>query len=374
MTAPRHRLDDSWRLASIVENSHDAIVGKTLDGIVTDWNPAAAALFGYAAAEIVGRPVAVLFPPELLAEEAVILARLRRGERIDHYETVRRRKDGQDIWVSLSVSPIRDPAGAVVGASKIARDISEQRAVRARLDELQAELLHVSRLNDMAQMAQALAHELNQPLSAASNYLMGTRKLIEKGETARAVQGCEQAAAQVARAGDVIRSLRDFVRKDHHRREALDLMQVVEESCSLALIGAQAAGVRARFEAGEGPMIAVFDKVQIQQVVVNLVRNAVEAMGGQERRDLSVRAAPAGEGVYEVTIADTGPGLSEAVRARLFQPFTTTKPAGMGVGLSLCRNIIEDHGGRIRADNGVDGGAVFRFTLPAKVADQVVAD
>jgi two-component system sensor kinase FixL len=365
MTLGAQFLDDSWRLASIVENSRDAIIGKTLDGVVTDWNRAAVEMFGYAAEEIIGRPISVLFPPQLAAEEAAILARVRQGEPIEHYETVRRRKDGQDIWVSLSVSPIRDPSGKVVGASKIVRDITEQRTVKARLDELKAELLHVSRLSDMGQMASALAHELNQPLSAASNYLQGTRRLLEKGDSERAQQGCDQAARQIARAGSVIQTLRDFVKKEHRRREALDLAEVVEESCRLALIGPQADGVMTFFEPSAPPLTVVIDKVQIQQVVVNLVRNAVEAMAGQDRRELIVRTGRAAADRLEVAIADTGTGLSDGLKATLFQPFTSTKASGMGVGLSLCRTIIEDHGGRIWADDGPSGGAVFRFALPS---------
>ena len=156
-------------LASIVESSDDAIIGKTLDGIITSWNKAAERMFGYEAAEICGKAVTLLIPPDRVSEEQEILGRLRRGERIDHFETERVRKDGRTIAVSLTVSPICDRGGRIVGASKIARDISEQRAAQKQLLELQSELLHAARLGTMGQMAAAITHELNQPLSAINS-------------------------------------------------------------------------------------------------------------------------------------------------------------------------------------------------------------
>ena len=165
-------------LASIVESSDDAIVGKTLDGIITSWNKAAERMFGYEAAEICGKAVTLLIPPDRVLEEEEILGRLRRGERIDHFETERVRKDGRTIAVSLTVSPIRDRAGCIVGASKIARDITEQRAAQKQLLELQSELLHAARLGTMGQMAAAITHELSQPLSAINSYLGGIARLL----------------------------------------------------------------------------------------------------------------------------------------------------------------------------------------------------
>ena len=356
---------DHWRLASIVENSEDAIIAKTLDGVVTSWNRAAEAMFGYAAEDMVGQPIARLFPQHLLDEEAAILEQVRRGEPISHYETVRLRKDGTEIHVSLSVSPIRDASGRVIGASKIVRDLSERKRIEERYDELQSELFHVSRLNDMGQMASAFAHELNQPLTAISSYLSGVKKLIERGETAQAAEGCERAAKQVARAGEVIRSLRDFVRKGKRVRQVENLAAVVEESGRLALVGARSDGVKVSFSLAADAPEALMDKVQVQQVVVNLVRNAIEAMAESARRELTVSTRVVDGESVEVAVADSGPGLAEEIRARLFQPFATTKEAGMGVGLSLCRTIIEDHGGQIWAEDAPGGGTVFRFTLPS---------
>ena len=364
ITSERRAEADRARLAAIVEGSHDAIISKTLDGRVTSWNGGAAEVFGYAPEEMIGRPIALLFPPPLLAEEADILARLRRGERIDTYETTRLRKDGAVIPVSLSVSPIRDASGRVVGASKIARDISEQRRVQSRLDEVKAELFHVSRMNDVGQMALAFAHELNQPLAAASNYVSGVRRLIAAGDSEKALAGCALAARQLARTGAVVARLREFVKRSDGHRHPEDLSSVIEDGCALAMAGNIAEGAAARMRFAAEAATAVIDRVQIQQVVVNLVRNAVQAMAHSPRRELTVHTRRAPAGFVEVAVADTGPGVSTEARARLFQPFNTTKAAGLGVGLSLCRAIIEAHGGEIWADDNPGGGAVFRFTLP----------
>ncbi|HEY3800893.1 MAG TPA: PAS domain S-box protein [Caulobacteraceae bacterium] len=352
-------------LANIVESSQDAVIGKTLDGTVTSWNRAAEEMFGYGSDEIIGRSILVLFPPELAAEEGVILSQIRAGERIEHHETVRVRKDGGRIDVSLTVSPVRDAAGAVIGVSKIVRDVTEHNAMRRRMAEMQSELLHLSRLNDMGQLATAFAHELNQPLSAISAYIGGVRRLIESGDMARALEGCDRAGAQVVRAGEVIRRLRDFVRKGDGRRRDEDLRQIVDEAITLALLDAHSDGVEIVSAVAGNAASAFIDKVQVQQVLVNLLRNAAEAMAGTARKRLTISTRRLPGDKVEIAVADTGAGLSEEVVARLFQPFVTTKATGMGVGLSLCRSIVESMGGEISAENGSDGGAVFRFTVPA---------
>jgi two-component system, LuxR family, sensor kinase FixL len=352
-------------LASIVESSQDAVIGKTLDGVITSWNRAAEDIFGFAAAEMIGQPVLILFPPELADEETTILAQVRRGERIESYETQRLHKDGRRLDVSLTVSPVHGRSGTVIGASKIVRDITEQKALRSRLAEVQSELLHISRLNDMGQLATAFAHELNQPLSAISAYIGGTRRLIESGDIPRALEGCDRAVAQVARAGEVIRRLRDFVRKGDARHEAEDLGQAIDEALSLVLIGARRQGLNTVVEIADDARIAHIDKVQIQQVLVNLFRNAAEAMADTKTKNLVVTTRRLSPERIEIEVADSGSGFTESVVATLFQPFTTTKPAGMGVGLSLCRSIVESQGGEISALNGASGGAVFRFTVAA---------
>ena len=247
------------------------------------------------------------------------------------------------------------------------RDLSERQDTQARLQELQSELVHVSRLTAMGEMASGLAHELNQPLSAIANYLRGSVRLLDKGDpadTPRLRDALDKAAGQALRAGDVIRRLRDFVGRGEVERRVEALSQMVQEASALALVGAKELGVRVTM--GFDPKVdrVLADRVQVQQVVINLIRNAMDAMPVVERRELRVTTRDQGDGFTAVLVSDTGPGISEEVRERLFQPFTTTKKEGMGVGLSICRTIIEAHGGTIWADSNADGGATFAFTLP----------
>jgi two-component system sensor kinase FixL len=230
---------------------------------------------------------------------------------------------------------------------------------------MQSELIHVSRLTSMGEMASALAHELNQPLSAIASYMKGSVRLMdsEAPDLERVRDALAAAGEQALRAGEIIRRLRAFVGKGEAAMRIEALPKLLEEAGALAMMGARDSGVRLTFkiEPGIGPVLA--DKVQVQQVVLNLMRNAVEAMNESPVRELSVATRSVEGGWVEVEIADTGPGLAPEVLERLFQPFVTTKEAGMGVGLSICRTIIEAHGGEISARNRPEGGAAFRFTL-----------
>jgi two-component system sensor kinase FixL len=484
-------------LAAIVESSDDAIVSKTLDGIVTSWNKAAERIFGYSTAEMMGRPIALLAAPHTLDEMPRILDMIRRGRRIDHYETVRRRKDGEIIQVALSISPIRDASGRIIGASKIARDISDSKRTAAaltestallrsildtvpdamvviddrgivrsfsaaaermfgyaagevlghnvsmlmptpyrqshdgylarylatgeqhiigrgrivtglrkdggalplelavgevhadghrlftgflrdlserqqtldRLQELQAQLSHVSRLTEMGQMASALAHEINQPLTAATNYFEAGRRLLARGDAgagARASAVFDNAAAQVVRASQIVRRLRDFLTKGEGQRSSQPVARLIEEASALALIGVRDSDVKIRLQVAPSLPEVWVDRIGLQQVLVNLIRNAVEAMEGCERRELTLEAGQEADGTVVIAIADTGPGIAPAITERLFQPFVTTKPHGMGVGLSICRSIVAAHGGEISVASNAAGGATFRLKIPTK--------
>jgi two-component system sensor kinase FixL len=359
-------------LAAIVASSDDGIISKTMDGVVTGWNPGAERIFGYRSEEIVGGPVAVLAMPGREDEMPAILDRLRRGDRIDHYETTRRHKDGRELQVSLTVLPIYDEDGHVIGASKVVRDITEVRlgadalrAAQVRLQEQQNELLHVARLSELGQMAATLAHEVNQPLAAISNYLRaGLRLLAQDGPAARSKldEAIGKAADQAARAGEIIRRLRSLAKRSESdpRPESID--RIVDEAIALAAIDARQRGVQLRIDPAAADELVLADRVQIQQVLLNLTRNALEAMEGEPRRELLVTTA-ARDGVVEVSVRDTGPGLAPDVVERLFQPFVTTKDSGMGIGLSICRKIIDAHGGRLWAAGNPGGGTIFTFTL-----------
>jgi len=489
------------RLAAIVSSSDDAIVGKTIDGIVTDWNRGAQMIFGYSAEEMIGKPLAILLPPGLEDEESRILARIRRGERIDHFETVRQRKDGMVIDVSVTISPVYDEEGVLIGASKVARDITsarraqqqllereahlqsvldtvpdamividtrgtmqsfsttaeklfgysarevvgrnvsllmpepyssqhdsflarylatgekriigigrvvvgrckdgstfpmelavgemrsgdrrfftgfvrdltERQQTKQRLQDLQAELIFMSRFTALGEMASTLAHELNQPLTAVASYLNGARRLLDggKAESLPMVRGAiDSAAEQALRAGQIIKRLREFVSRGESDRRSEDLQKLIEEASALALVGVKETGAHVAFSFDALARMVMVDKVQIQQVILNLMRNALEAMQEVERRELTVATGLNDAGVVEISVTDTGPGIAPEIAAKLFQPFMTTKAHGMGVGLSISRTIIEAHGGKLWAEPNPEGGTIFRMTLRLVTAEE----
>ncbi|HEU0154883.1 MAG TPA: ATP-binding protein, partial [Stellaceae bacterium] len=269
------------------------------------------------------------------------------------------------------VVPLQLSIGEVVDGGRrlfagFIHDLTQRQQTLKRIRDLQAELSHVSRLTEMGQMVSALAHEVNQPLTAATNYLEAARRMLARGDAAaggRTAGILNSVTAQLVRATQIIRRLREFVRKGQGERRPEPIGRLVEEAIALALVGAP--DIRAKIDlriASQLPELPV-DGVQIEQVVVNLVRNAIEAMDGGARRELAVTAAPADGGI-EISIADTGPGIAPDIAERLFQPFVTTKPQGMGVGLSICRSIVEAHGGTLTAEPNPGGGTIFRFTLP----------
>jgi two-component system sensor kinase FixL len=245
------------------------------------------------------------------------------------------------------------------------RDLTERQQTEARLQELQAELVHISRLTAMGEMAQALAHELNQPLAAIANYMKGSRRLLDSHNdepSGKVKLALDKAAEQAMRAGQIIRRLRDFVARGESERRVESLSKLVEEASALALVGAKEQGIHVRFQFDPSADLVLADKVQIQQVVLNLVRNAIEAMQDVDRRELTVTTARQ-EDMAVITVMDTGSGIADEVASRLFEPFVTSKAQGMGVGLSISRTIVEAHGGRISTEPNIGRGTTFRFTL-----------
>jgi two-component system sensor kinase FixL len=373
VTEVNNDITEAWRgrealqyLASIVESSEDAIVGKTLDGLVTAWNAAAEGMFGYSAEEMIGLPITRLVPPDRLNEEVMILERLRRGERLRHFETVRIRKDGSELAVALTISPIRSASGAVIGASKIMRDLTSARESQSRIEALQTELAHVARLTTMGQMASAIAHELNQPLTAVSNYAGALGRVLggANADPERARDILERIRQQTLRAGEVIRRLREHVAKRTTTRQLEDVNLMVREAVELGLVGTRHRGVRTIMQLEPGLPPVMFDRIQIGQVIVNLVRNAIEAMEASEVRELTVTTGAA-SGKVEIAVADTGPGIAPEIAARLFQPFVTSKAVGLGLGLSICRELVEAHDGQLTPLPRTAGGTTFTISLPA---------
>jgi two-component system, LuxR family, sensor kinase FixL len=355
------------RLAAIVESSDDAIISKDLNGIVTSWNHSAERLFGYAASEIVGMPIATIIPADRQDKEPAIMDRIGRGERIQHFETVWLCKDGSLVDVSLTMSPMKNAEGGIVGVSKIAHNITERKATERRINELQGELLHATRLVSTGQLGAALAHELNQPLTAILNYAgvlreLGARDRSGEGEMLRDV--VKRITEQTERAGEIIRRLRDFVAKRDPDRQIQDLNDTVRESLALGLVDSAHSGLHVHGEFATDLPPVPFDRIQIQQVMINLLRNAVEAMQDSVLRELHVSTFRDGDAFVRVSVADTGSGMAPEVSAVLFQPFVTTKAQGLGIGLSICRTIIESHGGRLWMEANDGGGTQLHFRLP----------
>jgi signal transduction histidine kinase len=252
---------------------------------------------------------------------------------------------------------------------RLARSLDSERQERERrLREMRSELIHVSRLNELGQMVSALAHEVNQPLTAVSNYLRATQRLVEAGDSARAQTALAKATGEVTRASEIIRRLRDFLRKSESEKRAEDVRAMIEEIVALAVVGAERPNVRVELRLHPQASTALIDKIQIQQVLLNLIRNAIEAMAGRPRQALVIATLPSDNAMVELSVADNGPGLPAEVRAKLFQPFVTTKSAGMGVGLSICHSIVEEHGGRMWVEDNSEAGTVFRFTVPQPAA------
>jgi two-component system sensor kinase FixL len=482
------------RLAAIVASSDDAIIGKNLDGTVTDWNRGAEDIFGYAAAEILGKSIEILLPENRRGETKRILELIRQGERVEHFETQRKCKDGTVIDVSVTVSPVWDAAGQLVGASKVARDISgaklaekalaereahlrsvldtvpdamividvkgimqsfsttaerlfgygaaeavgqnvkilmptpyreshdgyldhymttgerriigigrivvgqrkdgstfpmelsvgemqvgdrrfftgfardltERQQAQQRLQELQSELIHMSRFTALGEMASTLAHELNQPLTAAASYLNGARRLLDQDQRdslPMVRDAVDRAAQQALRAGQIIRRLREFVARGEAEPKIENLAKLIEDASALALVGAKEAGARVAFHFDSSVQFVLADKVQIQQVLLNLIRNAIEAMQESTQRNLTISTHRLDAETVVIMVTDTGPGIAAEIRDQLFQPFVTTKRHGMGVGLSISRTIMESHGGRLWVEPNPQGGTIFKLTL-----------
>ena len=277
-------------------------------------------------------------------------------------------------WITRPISVLAQAAarGEAAAAPTPIREVNalaeayEAARVEAqRLRDAQEELRHVARLNEMGALAAALAHEINQPLTAASTFAEAALRLVPESPAREAMQ---EAADQAVHAGAIVRRLRDFLAASGGERSPAELNKVVREAVSLALADARDRGIALRFDLAPDLPEVVVDRVQIAQVVVNLVRNAVEAIGDAPRRDLVVSTHWVGVGLLEVRISDTGSGIEPEIAARLFAPFVTTKPGGMGVGLAISRGIVEEHGGRLLCAPNPGGGSVFRFTLPVVTA------
>lgn len=275
-------------------------------------------------------------------------------------ENLRRLNESLEQRVSERTSELAE------ALDRLTLEAKERARADMRAQELQLELFHASRLSTAGQMAGALVHEMNQPLTALTNSVSAGRRMMANGnyrvETVREILG--EAAEQALRAGEIIRRLREFVTRGETEMRIENLPDLVREASDLASVGTGARGVRVRLSFDPRAEAVRGDRIQLQQVMLNLIRNAHEALAESERRELDVATSRLDDGSIEIVVADRGPGLSDDIVDHLFEPFQTTKSNGMGLGLSICRTIVEAHGGKLRYEPNVGGGAIFRVTLP----------
>lgn len=365
----RKRAEDARNnLAAIVESSDDAILSKTLDGTITSWNAGAEKMYGYSGGEMVGQHVSTLAPDDLKAEVTDILEEIRRGESVDHLETVRVTKDGRRIDVSLTISPIRDEHGMIIGASTIARDITERNRAEQEALQQRSELAHLSRVTMLGELSGSMAHELNQPLMAILSNAQAAQRFMAHDDVD--LDEVREILADIVeqdnRAGEVIRRLRLLLKKGEVHQQPLDVNDTVREVLKLIRSDLVNQSVALRTQLAPALPTVKGDRVQFQQVLLNLLMNACDAMSSNEPADrqMVVRTELANGAGVSFSVSDRGPGIDPKELEKVFEPFFTTKTQGLGLGLSVCRTIISAHGGKLWAANNPDRGATFHFTLP----------
>jgi PAS domain S-box-containing protein len=364
-------LRQSDHLQSILETVPDAIIVANERGIITSVSSTAVRMFGYQPEELTGASIKLLMPLPYREHHDRFMNRYREtGERRiteSGRVLVALRKDGSTFPMEAHLGEMR--SGGERFFTAFIRDLTDSQQTEKRMQELQSELSYISRLSAMGEMGSTLAHEVNQPLTAITGYLKGCEMILDRmeGEHVPVLRhGIEGAAEEALRAGDVIRQLRAFVARGETDQAIEDLQKLIEEASALALVGAKDKGIKVGIDLPQERLKVIVSRVQIQQVLLNLVRNAMEAMQEVEKRELLLKADLLENGeMAQVSVRDTGGGIAPAVLEKLFTPFTTTKKNGMGVGLSICRTIIEAHGGKIWADTTPGDGTTFHFTLKA---------
>ena len=379
VTAREHDLrtitESAALMSAILATVPDPMIVIDEHGLITSFSATAERLFGYLEAEVLGQNVEMLMPePHRGAHDGYIRRYLETGEKriIGIGRVVEGlRKDGSLFPMELSVGEAK--AGDHRAFTGFVRDLTEKFEAEARMQELQAELVHTSRLSAVGTLASALAHELNQPLTAIANYMSAGRDLVEdfKPDTAGMLrEALDESVKEALRAGQIVRRLRDFVSKGEIDTQILPLSKLINDATTLGLVGAREKGVSWSIEIEPGIDNVLADRVQIQQVMVNLMRNAIEAMEGVAIKNLAILARPSGDEFVEISVADTGHGVPDDLISQLFQPFISTKAQGMGLGLSICRTIIEAHGGHLAVESHRNGGTIFTFTLPRAVREK----
>jgi PAS domain S-box-containing protein len=350
---------DASLLAAIVSSSDDAIVSKNLDGIITSWNKGAERLFGYAPPEAIGQPVAALLIPEdRQDEETNILARLRRGERVDHFETVRRRKDGKLLDVSLTISPVRDAQGKIIGASKVARDITEQKRVESDLRRAN---------QDLEQFAYSATHDLQEPLRSVKIYSELLANHCGDGLNDEAREFLRYLRSGANRMESLVRDLLSYMQLTKGDEPAEMASAAAAFDIALSNLAAAISDTRAQVSAEPLPCLPVL-AAHLQQLLQNLVGNAIKYRSPERRPVVRVTAARQGEH-WLFAVSDNGIGIDPEYKEMIFGLFkrlhTTDEYSGTGIGLAICQRIVDRYHGRIWVESEPGQGSTFRFTLPA---------
>ncbi|MBB5686658.1 PAS domain S-box protein [Sphingobium boeckii] len=354
-------------LRSILSTVPDAMIVIDDEGIIVSFSAAAERLFGFREVEILGSNVSRLMPsPDRERHDGYLGRYLQTGEkRIIGIGRVvfGERRDGSTFPMELSI-------GEATGVQRLftgfIRDLTERQRTEQQLETLQSELIHVSRVSAMGTMASTLAHELNQPITAVANYVQGIRDLLAKPDPDNLPmirEALDDTASEALRAGHIVRRLRNFVARGEVDKTIEKLPALINEAAVLGLLGAREKGIEPLFDLDPYASPVLVDKVQIQQVLINLIRNAVEAMAQSAVRRLTVASRPDQPGFVRVTVSDTGSGVAPDIARNLFTAFVSSKSDGMGLGLSICRTIVEANGGRIWMEPGIGGGTAFHFTL-----------
>ena len=364
---------DASKLQALLDAAVDGIVIIDEQGRIENFNKAAEAMFGFLASDLIGQNVSRLMPEPYSSEHDGYIARyLRTGDaRIIGIgrEVTGRRNDGIVFPIELSVGEsVRSGERCFVG---FIRDVTERKAIEERLRQQEEQLAHVTRLSTLGEMAAGIAHEINQPLTAISTYAEACSRLLAAGniEPDELRTTLERISQQALRAGEVIRRLRRLAQRGTSGRDVIDVGTTVEETLRLAEADARAFGMTIQLDCESDLPPVIADPVQIQQVVLNLLRNALESLEEANNRTQPIRIEVRGKAPDDIVVrvTDYGVGIRDEHRAHLFEPFHTTKDAGMGIGLAISRTIITAHGGELSFKPNPEGGAVFEFTLPTTI-------
>jgi PAS domain S-box-containing protein len=344
-------------LAAIVDSTDDAVIGKTLDGTIISWNKGAQRIYGYTPDEVVGRPISILIPAERADELPSILSRLARGERIDHYLTKRVRKDGKVIDISVTISPVQDATGKIVGASAIARDVTAQQDQAKEALRIREEFISVA------------AHELRTPLTTMFARLQLVERRLARGDLDPAI--ALRDVTLVRQAADRLKALIDRLLDISRIRSGQ--LQIERSSIDIASMTESAALMISETSARQITVLAPdplesyrmdVDGMRIEEVIVNLLDNAVKYSPKDTPVEVELRSAP---DAIRIAVRDRGPGIGVADRTRIFEPFHRSSPTGVpgvGLGLHIAKQIVELHGGTVSVETPADGGSRFVVTIP----------